>query len=122
MMRKTLLAAVMLALPWLAAATEDFKGAKIVASDGQALGVVGDRFAEDSITNPHGAYGNRFSSRSIWNSFGDYGGQFGEHSAFNPHASAPPKLILPRGGWRWLTVNPYLTPRVDPNSLARPLQ
>ena len=121
MIRKLLILGALLATPLLSAA-EDFKGAKIVAADGQFLGVVGDRFAEDSIVNSNGAFGNRFSAKSIWNQFGDYGGQFGEHSAFNPHAKAPPKLVLARGGWRWLTVNPYLTPRVDPNALSRPAQ
>jgi hypothetical protein len=122
MFRKLALAAAALAWPLTGLATEDLRGAKIVAADGQALGVIGDRFSEDSISNPYGAYGNRFSSKSIWNSFGEYGGRFSERSPFNPRASAPPKVMLLRGGWRWLTVNPYLTPRIDPNTLARPLQ
>lgn len=116
-MKKLLLAFVLLASTQAARAVE-LKGGKITAADGVYLGLVADRFETDSVLNPFGLYGNKHNAKSIWNNFGKYGDEFNELSAFNPHASKPPKIVLPfKGGWYYLTVNPFLTPRVDPNTL-----
>jgi hypothetical protein len=116
-MKKILLAAGLLTLPMLALAV-DLKGAKIVAQDGQSLGVVGDRLQTESVLNPFGIYGDSHNEKSIWNTFGKYGSQFDETSAFNPYANHPPKIYLRDGGKPYfLTTNTYLTPRIDPNTL-----
>jgi hypothetical protein len=116
-MKRFLLAAAVLALASLSRAVE-LKNARIVAADGQFLGMISDRFQEDSVLNPFGAFGNPHEPKSIWNQFGKYGSQFEDTSAFNPHANKPPHVFIKGDREPYaLTVNPLIPRRIDPNSL-----
>jgi hypothetical protein len=116
-MKKVLLAAAVLVLASLARAVE-LKNARIVAADGQFLGMVTDKFQEDSVLNPFGAFGNPHEAKSIWNPFGKFGSQFEDTSAFNPRASKPPRIYIKGEREPYLlTINPLVTRRIDPNSL-----
>jgi hypothetical protein len=90
----------------------------LLAADGQYLGkVICSHFDQDSIFNPFGPYGSRFSSTSIWNQFGSYGGRFSSNSPFNQFTGTPPEMVADSVAIGYLTVNQFLTPRLDPTTL-----
>ena len=82
---------------------------------GMMLGkVTRNRYDADSLTNTFGSYGSRYSQTSIFNQYSPYGGAYGPHSPFNPYSAEPPMFVRDNKGIAYLTANPYLTPRVDP--------
>ncbi len=89
------------------------------AADGTFLGkLTPNRYDNESIFNRYGPYGNRFSQFSILNKFSPYGGnQFSSLSPYNRFTQTPPKLFLNGKFVAYLTVNPNLNPRVDPDKL-----
>jgi hypothetical protein len=95
------------------------EGARIVADDGQFLGVITqNQFASDSILNEFGRYGSKFSATSIFNEFGRYGGKFSPLSPFNEFTMTPPRIITPGGKFvAYLTKNQFKTPALDPHVL-----
>lgn len=94
-------------------------GAKVVADDGKFLGIVGDKYDSNSISNEYGAYGSEYRTNSIMNEYGTYGGQYSSLSPFNKYTSTPPKIILGDGRWAYLTVNQHLNPRISPWSAIK---
>ncbi len=92
------------------------EGARVVASDGQFLGVLTqNEFNSDSILNEFGRYGGEFSRTSIFNEFGRYGGEFSSLSPFNEFTSTPPTIISSQGEFLgYLTKNQFKAPAVDP--------
>ncbi len=89
------------------------------SSDGKAfLGLISsDCYASDSIVNKYGSYGDKYTNTSISCPYGPYGDSTSDTSARSTHANHPPVAWMFTGG-RWVlqayvTVNPYLSPRLD---------
>lgn len=92
---------------------------RIVADDGQFLGrITPSTVAIDSLVNPFGDHGSQFSLVSIFNNNSAYGSSFSQQSAFNSTALQPPRIVVQAQNVARLTINPALTPRVDPNLLV----
>lgn len=90
----------------------------IEAADETFLGkLTPNRFDPDSIFNQFGPYGNRFSQTSIFNRFSNYGSQFSNLSPYNKFTQTPPRLFVKGKFVAYLTVNPLLSPRIDPDAL-----
>lgn len=103
-----------------AAPSRSFEDPVIEAADGQFLGVINDRGLDQaSIANPLGDYGNDSSDTCIWNSVSEYGADFGNTSAFSPDAATPPIVVEDGAFFAFLTTNLDLSPRLDPNDVAR---
>jgi hypothetical protein len=97
---------------------EQFEGAILVASDGKAIGkITGNEFDSDSIINEFGRFGSEFSHESIMNQFGPYGSEFSNLSPFNEFTSNPPRIVKAGKSLAYVTVNEFLSPRVDPRML-----
>lgn len=102
------------------APSRTFDDPVIEAVDGQFLGVINDRPLEIvSIANPLGDFGNTSSDTCIWNRVSVYGSDFGDISAFSPDAPTPPIVIENDAFFAFLTTNLDLSPRLDPNDVAR---
>ncbi len=94
--------------------------AYIEAEDGTFLGKLNpNEFDSDSIFNEFGSYGSEFSPTSIFNDFSTYGGEYASQSPFNEYTSTPPKVFLNGNFAGYLTVNQFLSPRIDPNELKK---
>jgi glutaredoxin-related protein len=92
----------------------------IEATDGTFLGKLNpNRFDRDSIFNQFGPYGNKFSQTSIFNKFSNYGSQFSNLSPYNKFTQTPPKVYVNGKFVGYLTVNQYLSPRIDPEELLQ---
>jgi hypothetical protein len=90
----------------------------IEAADGTFLGKLNpNQFDPESIFNQFGRYGNRFSQTSIFNRFSNYGNQFSNLSPYNKFTQTPPKLFVKGKFVGFLTVNTFLSPRIDPEEL-----
>jgi hypothetical protein len=97
-----------------------FENAKIVAANGTSLGTISrNPFDIESISNQYGVYGSRYSAVSIFNPYGPYGGEYSSMSPFNQYTTTPPRIIKGGKVLASLTVNKYVTPRVDPQDLLR---
>jgi len=93
-------------------------GAVIVAGDDTFLGLISrDRNDAESIANEWGRFGSPYSPHSIWNPEGRWGGAYGPQSPWNPYAVRPPKVYYGNEFRGYLTTNPNLVPRIDPNWL-----
>ena len=102
------------------APSRTFDDPVIEAVDRQFLGVINDRPLElDSIANPLGDFGNASSDTCIWNRVSVYGSDFGDISAFSPVAVTPPIVVENEAFFAFLTMNLDLSPRLDPNDVAR---
>jgi hypothetical protein len=94
------------------------EGARLVSHDGTFLGLVTrDRFDANSLSNQFGTYGSRYSATSIFNQYGQYGSLYSPNSPFNQFASNPPRLMKDGKLLAHLTVNRYISPRVEPQQL-----
>jgi len=90
----------------------------IEAADGAFLGKLNpNQFDSESIFNQFGPYGNRFSQTSIFNKFSIYGNHFSNLSPNNRFTQTPPKLYVNGRFVAYLTVNTFLSPRVNPDEL-----
>jgi hypothetical protein len=99
-----------LALPdWL-------DGSSIVAADATFLGRVTKNAAvEDSIANSNSLYGGSSAGASIFNSQSPYGSPTGAYSPWNESTRTAPRVVSRDGSrWMFVSVNPTLTPRLDP--------
>jgi len=95
------------------------EGAIIIANDNKFLGKISkNQFDSDSINNEFGTYGSQFSSYSIFNKFGIYGSEFSSLSPFNKFTSTPPRIYKENVFIAYLTVNTFMSPRVDTNLLV----
>ena len=83
-----------------------FDGARIIAGDGEFLGVLGPSWNMDSIFNDSSSYASSWSQSSIFNSSTDYGNSYSNLSVFNDGASNPPKIIGRSGLVGYLSVGP----------------
>jgi sporulation protein YlmC with PRC-barrel domain len=91
-------------------------GASIFAEDGTFLGVISkNTLDQKSISNVFGEFGSPYSNTSIFNEYCPYGGQYGQMSPFNLYTTTPPKIIRDRNFIGYLTVNSYITNKIDSN-------
>ena len=77
------------------------EGAVIIANDNEFLGKISK---------------NQFASDSIFNKFGKYGSEYSNLSPFNKFTLTPPKIYKDKL-FAYLTVNTFMSPRVDTNLL-----
>lgn len=90
----------------------------IQAEDNVFLGkLTPNSFDSESIFNKFGQYGNQFSPISIFNKFSNYGNQFSQLSPFNKFSNTPPKVYLNGNFVAYLTANPMMKPRIDPDDI-----
>jgi len=88
---------------------------KLMAADGKVLGNVDkNRYDTDSITNPYGPYGNPYSADSLFNDYGPYGNPYSALSPYNEFSRTPPFFVRDGKTIAYLTVNQFISPRVDP--------
>ena len=74
-----------------------------------------NKFDTDSLVNAYGSYGNRYSVESIFNKYSQYGSPYGTESPYNKYTTSPPMFVKDGKTLGYLTVNQYLTPRLDPD-------
>ena len=92
--------------------------AYIEAEDGTFLGKLNsNEIDSDSIFNPYGSFGSEYSPTSIFNMYSSYGGKYALQSPFNEYSSTPPKIFLNGKFAGYLTLNTYVSPRIDPTSI-----
>lgn len=100
--------------------SEDFNlnlilGAEIVAEDGQPLGIITlDQFDSRSIMNPRSDFGSQAGRMSIFNQLGNYGGRLSLLSPYSGVTTTPPKIFKNGAFITYLTINPRISPRLDP--------
>jgi hypothetical protein len=91
-------------------------GCQLRTPSGIFLGNVNrNRFDADSLVNQYGPYGSRFAAESIFNKFSQYGSPYGTESPYNKFSTTPPIFVKDGESLGYLTVNQYLTPRLDPD-------
>jgi hypothetical protein len=96
----------------------NLEGATVVGADGSYLGTITwNSVDSESLTNPIGPYGSRISGTSIFNQIGPYGSAISSLSAFNQIASDPPSVFVGEDYVAFLSVNPLISPRIDPRKL-----
>jgi hypothetical protein len=89
----------------------------IVSADGTFLGKLnGDQYDSESICNVYGAYGSPYNN-GIFNKYGDYGGTYSRMGAYNPNAQKPPAIIEDNQIIAFITKNPRIKGRYDPDVL-----
>jgi hypothetical protein len=69
-----------------------------------------------SLANEFGQYGSQFQPNTIFNQFGPYGNPYSPMSPYNNFSQQGPKFVRHGQILGVLTVNPYVTGRVDPTS------
>ncbi|OKH12112.1 hypothetical protein NIES592_19035 [Fischerella major NIES-592] len=88
-----------------------------MAQDRTFLGIVSpNRYDSDSICNRYGDYGSRYGN-GIFNRYGKYGDRYSEQSAYNPRAEHPPLLIKNQQIIGFVSKNPKIANRYDPDML-----
>lgn len=96
--------------------TASLLGSELRTPSGVFLGRVNrNRFDADSLVNQYGTFGSRFSAESIFNKYSQYGSQYGSESPYNRFSTTPPVFVKDGESLGYLTVNEYLTPRLDPD-------
>ncbi len=94
--------------------------AYIEAADGAFLGKLNpNEYDSESIFNEYGNFGSEYSPTSIFNEYGTYGGEYSNLSPFNEYSSNPPKIIVNGQLIGYLTVNEYISPRIDPRRIKQ---
>lgn len=96
------------------------EGAIVKSPDGTPLGkIISNTSDPDSLFNPMGNYGSANSQKSIFNPNSPYGNKDSEYSAFSEDAGWVPKIYSQGKFTGYLTINPFLYPRLDPKELRR---
>ena len=96
--------------------TDSLLGSQLRTPSGIFLGRVNrNKFDASSLVNQYGAYGNRFAAESIFNGYSQYGSPYGTESPYNKFSTTPPMFVKAGESLGYLTVNQYLTPRLDPD-------
>lgn len=90
----------------------------LVAADGQFLGQLSsNKYQLESVMNEYGSYGSIYSTTSIFNQYSAYGSPFNTLSPFNQYSQTPPKIYLRGVHVGFLSVNQFVTQRLDPHQL-----
>jgi hypothetical protein len=96
--------------------TDTILGSQLRTPSGIFLGNVNrNKVDADSLVNRYGTYGNRFGAESIFNKYSQYGSPYGTESPYNKFSTTPPVFVKDGESLGYLTVNQYLTPRLDPD-------
>jgi hypothetical protein len=66
------------------------------------------------LVNTFGPHGSRYSSDSIFNQYSPFGSPYGGESPYNQYSTSPPMFVKNGTSLGYLSVNKYLSPRVDP--------
>lgn len=97
---------------------QEYLGCRIIASDGKFLGVISkDKYDAKSLANRYGDFGSKYNTDSILNKYGDYGSKYSDKSPFNEYSTKPPTIFKSGEPIAFLTMNKWMSPRVDPNIL-----
>ena len=93
-------------------------GCTLVAADGTLLGTFSrDRSDEESLADPAGPYGSPAAEGSIFNVAGPYGSATSPLSPFDPTSTTAPRIERDGEVVAYLSANPEIPGRVDPNEL-----
>jgi len=96
--------------------TDNLLGCQLRTPSGVFLGNVNrNRFDVNSLVNQYGQHGSRFAAESIFNKYSQYGSPYGSESPYNKFSTTPPVFVKDGKSLGYLTVNQYLTPRLDPD-------
>lgn len=88
---------------------------QLYAADNTLLGNVNrNPYDAESIANHFGKYGNPYNSTSIFNGFAPYGNPYSALSPYNEFSRTPPRFVKDNQTLAYLTVNQFISPRVDP--------
>lgn len=95
-------------------------GSQLFAADNAFLGNVNkDPFDINALSNQFGPYGNPFSADSIFNEYATYGNPYSVLSPYNEFSRTPPYFKKGDSIIAYLTVNQFISPRVDPNAFRK---
>ncbi len=98
----------------------DLEGALVKSPNGTDLGKITFNASDpDSLLNPNGTYGSASQPDSIFNSSSPYGNSDSEYSAFAENAGWVPKIYYKGKFVGYLTINPFLFPRLNSKELRR---
>lgn len=90
----------------------------LIAADGQFLGILSSqKFQTESVMNEYGSYGSSYSSTSIFNRYCNYGNEYNSLSPFNSYSHNPPRVFVRGSLIGYLTVNRFISNRIDPHEL-----
>jgi hypothetical protein len=96
-------------------ALDSLLDSQLLAADGKLLGNVNkNSYDTESITNPYGTYGNPYNADSLFNEYGPYGNPYSVLSPYNEFSRTPPYFVRDKKLLAYLTVNQFISPRVDP--------
>ena len=100
--------------------TDNLLDSQLRTPSGVFLGNVNrNPFDNDSLSNQYGPFGNRYGPESIFNQYSQYGSPYGSESPYNKFSTTPPIFVKGGESLGYLTVNQYLTPRLDPDEFIR---
>jgi hypothetical protein len=100
--------------------TDNLLDSQLRTPSGVFLGNVNrNRFDNESLSNQYGPFGNRYGPESIFNQYSQYGSPYGSESPYNKFSTTPPIFVKGGESLGYLTVNQYLTPRLDPDEFIR---
>lgn len=100
--------------------TDNLLESQLKTPSGILLGNVNrNRFDNDSLVNPYGPYGNRYAAESIFNKYSQYGSPYGSESPYNKFSTTPPMFVKDGETLGYLTINQYLTPRLNPDEFIK---
>lgn len=100
--------------------TDKLLDSQLKTPSGVFLGNVNrNRFDNNSLSNQYGPFGSRYGAESIFNKYSQYGSPYGSESPYNKFSTSPPIFVKGGESLGYLTVNQYLTPRLDPDEFIR---
>jgi hypothetical protein len=96
--------------------------AYLVGADGTYLGTLSSNSVDpDLITNTIGRYGSDISPTNILNDIGRFGSTISPDSAYNTIASDPPRIVIGRSVFAYLTKNSIKLNGLDPDEVLAAL-
>jgi hypothetical protein len=100
--------------------TDIIMNSQLKTPSGVFLGNVNrNKFDADSLVNPYSQYVSPYSAESIFNKFSQYGSPYGTESPYNKFSTTPPMFVKNGEALGYVTVNQYLTPRIDPDEFIK---
>lgn len=100
--------------------TDNLLDSQLRTPSGVFLGNVNrNRFDNYSLSSQYGPHGSQYGAESIFNKYSQYGSPYGSESPYNKFSTTPPIFVKGGHSLGYLTVNQYLTPRLDPDEFIR---
>lgn len=93
------------------------EGGRIIAQDGQLLGIITGRGHKESIANQYGDYDSSYSPTSMFNRSGTYGSPHSSTGAMHPHTPFPPRIYVNGKPMAYVTANRSFRPSIHPKAL-----